>query len=138
MRRVVIESPYGGAERERNVAYAQAALADCLRRGEAPYASHLLYTQVLEDDIPRDRRIGMEAGFAWGECAELCVVYQDLGTSDGMKAGIARAQEWGIDVEYRSLKAWRELPEAVKPPPIGPRWTGVEVDAEVAAAEPAK
>jgi hypothetical protein len=44
MRRVIIESPYSG-DVETNVAYARAALRDCLSRGEAPLASHLLYTQ---------------------------------------------------------------------------------------------
>lgn len=116
MRRVVIESPYGGPHRDRNVAYAQAALADCLKRNEAGFASHLLYTQVLEDNIPRDRRIGMEAGFAWGEVAEGCVVYTDLGTSPGMRAGIDRWESMGIPVEYRSLPAWRPAP--MEAPPV--------------------
>lgn len=47
MRRVVIESPYAG-DVERNVRYARASLSDCLRRGEAPLASHLLYAVNLE------------------------------------------------------------------------------------------
>ena len=40
-RRVIVESPYAG-DIETNVAYARAALRDCLSRGEAPIASHLL------------------------------------------------------------------------------------------------
>ena len=57
MQRVIIESPYAG-DVERNVRYARAAMADCLKRGEAPFASHLLYTQegVLDDDIPGERQ----------------------------------------------------------------------------------
>ncbi len=47
MEAVILESPYGGTpeEVERNVKYARACLRDCLLRGEAPFASHLLYTQ---------------------------------------------------------------------------------------------
>jgi hypothetical protein len=37
----------------RNIRYAQLCVLDCLQRGEAPFASHLLYTQVLDDGILR-------------------------------------------------------------------------------------
>ena len=93
MRLVIVESPYAG-DIARNLAYARACMADCLARGEAPYASHLLYTQpgVLDDDKPVERAWGMAAGFAWGERADATVVYMDLGTSAGMVAGIERAK----------------------------------------------
>ena len=42
MKLVVVESPLAG-DVERNVAYAKQAGMDCLRRGEAPYASHLFF-----------------------------------------------------------------------------------------------
>ena len=60
MRRVILESPYAGNV-ELNERYARACMADCLRRGEAPYASHLLYTQpgVLDDLVPEQREIGI-------------------------------------------------------------------------------
>ncbi len=108
MRRVVIESPYAG-DTARNVAYARTCVADCLRRGEAPFASHLLYPQpgVLDDGDEDERRIGMEAGFRWAECAELTAVYQDLGLSHGMEVGIRRAREVHREVTYRTLgKDW--------------------------------
>ena len=44
MVRVILESPYAG-DIERNVKYARMAVRDSLSRGEAPIASHLLYTQ---------------------------------------------------------------------------------------------
>lgn len=114
-RRVVIESPYNGSTPEitaRNVDYAKAAMFDSLQRGEAPFASHLLYTQVLNDKVERDRAAGMSAGFAWGNCAEAVVVYQDRGISAGMAAGIQRALTLGIPVEYRKLNnGWGEFSE---------------------------
>ena len=60
MRLVYVESPYAG-DVERNVQYARACLADCLRRGEAPFASHLLYTQegILDDLIEGERMKGI-------------------------------------------------------------------------------
>lgn len=110
MRLVIIESPFAGrgttaTDRERNVEYGRRAMADCLRRGEAPFASHLLYTLpgVLDDDVPDERRLGIEAGLAWGERADATVVYEDLGVSDGMALGIERARRAGRPVEYRSL-----------------------------------
>lgn len=103
-RRVIVESPYAG-DIETNVAYARAALRDCLSRGEAPIASHLLYTQpgVLNDDVPEERVWGIQAGFAWSVAAEATVVYDDLGTSRGMTYGIERAQREGRPIEYRQL-----------------------------------
>ena len=96
MRLVVIESPYAG-DVERNLRYLRACMADCLARGEAPYASHALYTQpgVLDDTIPAERTQGIAAGFAWGDCAEACVVYTDCGVSAGMEQGIAAAKASG-------------------------------------------
>jgi hypothetical protein len=63
MRPIIIESPYAG-DVERNVAYARRALRHSLDLGEAPFASHLLYTQVLDDTIPADRDRGINAGLA--------------------------------------------------------------------------
>ena len=104
MRRVVVETPYAG-DVERNVHYARLCMHDCLLRGEAPFASHLLYTQesVLDDDIPEERKLGISAGFAWGAVAEMTVVYTDYGISGGMKEGIKRAEADGRPVEYRQL-----------------------------------
>jgi hypothetical protein len=107
MKRVILESPYAG-DVERNVAYARAALRDSLRRGEAPIASHLLYTQpgVLDDSVPEERRLGIDAGLEWGEVAEATVVYEDLGISPGMEQGIARAEREGRPIERRTIGGW--------------------------------
>lgn len=104
MRLVQVESPYAG-DVEENVAYARACLADCLRRGEAPFASHLLYTQpgVLRDDDPEERRLGIEAGLSFLRVMDATVVYIDRGVTNGMEEGIARAKAVGIPVEVRSL-----------------------------------
>ena len=101
---VIIESPFSG-DVGRNLAYARACMRDCLARGEAPFASHALYTQpgVLDDEIPQEREQGMIAGFAWRLVAETTVVYQDLGISSGMQRGIDHSHSIGVTVEYRSL-----------------------------------
>jgi len=103
---VIIESPYSG-DVARNTDYARACLLDSLRRGEAPIASHLLHTQVLDDMRADERELGMEAGLAWYRVAEKCVVYEDFGMSRGMAEGMARARSHGVPVELRRLGAWR-------------------------------
>jgi hypothetical protein len=110
MRRVIIESPFAGDTSdavEANVTYARACVRDSVLRGEAPIASHLLFTQpgILDDTVPAERQMGIDAGLAWREVAEASVVYTDRGISRGMEYGIAKARETGIPVEFRTLEA---------------------------------
>lgn len=109
MRLVIVESPWAGSV-EKHERYARAAMADCLKRGEAPFASHLLYTQpgVLDDRIHEERILGIEAGLAWGRKAELTVVYTDCGMSNGMKMGISRALAEGRSINYRTIPDWKD------------------------------
>ena len=72
-------------------------------RGEAPFASHLLYTQVLDDRIPELRGMGMSRAFQWYRHADLMAVYTDKGISKGMEMGIEVAKNLGINIEYRNL-----------------------------------
>lgn len=103
-RLVILESPYAG-DVDANVTYARRALADSLHRGEAPIASHLLYTQpgVLDDTIPAQRALGIDAGLAWGRVADATVMYADRGITPGMQHGIDRAAAEGRVVEIRYL-----------------------------------
>lgn len=107
-RRVILETPFAGntpEETEENIRFARACMHDCLLRGEAPYASHLLYTQegVLDDTVLHERELGMEAGFLWRGSADATVVYTDHGISPGMARGIQLAELAGNPVEYRQL-----------------------------------
>lgn len=106
MKRVVIESPLSG-DREKNKAYAYACALDCLKRGESPYASHLLFDHplLLDDDISEERELGIKAGFAWGEAGDIRAVYEDLGVSGGMQRGIEEAGRLIQKVERRILPA---------------------------------
>jgi hypothetical protein len=111
MHLVILESPFAGNV-EANTNYARACLKDSLSRGEAPIASHLLYTQegVLNDDIPHERQWGIDAGLAWRVRADKSVVYIDRGISGGMQYGIKAAKDAGVPVEYRSIEG-KEIPE---------------------------
>lgn len=109
---VIMESPYAGTsrwrivrmfQRWRNVRYARECLRDSLDQGEAPIASHLLYTQALNDRNTDDRMLGIKAGLAWGRHATATVVYEDFGVSVGMEYGIQRAIAEGRPVIRRKI-----------------------------------
>lgn len=109
MRKVILESPYAG-DVMKNLKYARECLRDCLYRGDAPIASHLLYTQpgALDDDVPAERMLGIEAGLVWGQVAEATVVYIDRGVSSGILYGIKRAIGENRPIELRLLPGWED------------------------------
>jgi hypothetical protein len=104
MRLVILESPYAG-DVATNLAYARACMRDALGRGEAPIASHLLYTQpgILDDDVPDERSWGIAAGLAWRRVAEGAVFYVDRGWSRGMLDARDAYRVDGIPFEIRKL-----------------------------------
>lgn len=120
MRRVILESPFRG-DVKNNLRYARRCLLDSLRRGEAPIASHLLYTQVLDDDKMPDRLLGIEAGLAWIDAAEVAIFYVDRGMSDGMRSALDRYLAAGKDVELRRIyrRGKAELPNQAPLPDLG-------------------
>jgi len=99
MRLVAIESPLRAAtpeDHERNRLYALWCAHDCFVRGEAAYASHLFFTQFLDDTDPRQREFGVAAGLAWAAKADLRAFYVDLGwglRKDDEPTGMERAWE---------------------------------------------
>jgi len=99
---VIMESPYKG-DVARNEAYAKRCMRDSLEKGEAPFPSHLLYTQVLDDTKSDERLMGMTAGFAWIASSEKTVAYIDYGVSGGMQEGIRLARDMGHEVEFREI-----------------------------------
>jgi len=102
MKLVIIESPFKG-DTARNKRYLRSCIRDCLKRGESPYASHRMLTDALDDDIPEERALGIEAGLAWAHVRQpvfdsdpadgyilrynlVChAFYIDLGFSGGMQ-----------------------------------------------------
>lgn len=100
---VCIESPYAG-NTKRNLLYAQRCLLHSLQQGEAPFASHLLYTQVLDDKNETHREAGLTAGDLVRRKCDLVAVYCDLGVTPGMVRGIQDAKTLGKPIEVRWLE----------------------------------
>lgn len=111
MKLVIMESPFAG-EIEKNVEYARRTISDSLHRGEAPIASHLLYTQpgVLKDEIPAERKLGINAGLEWRKVCELQVFYTDRGWSNGMIAAFKQCKEEHRPYELRALDSQPTMP----------------------------
>ncbi len=68
MKRVFVCSPLSADDAEgvaRNQELAREHMLEVLRAGGAPMVPHLLYPQVLDDRVPEDRRLGLDAGLAW-------------------------------------------------------------------------
>jgi hypothetical protein len=107
-RRVILESPFGSDDDAivaRNIRYARACVRDCVLRGEAPIASHLLFTQpgILKDRDKAERKLGIEAGLAWAPVATASVFYTDLGVTPGMEQGRERAVALHLPIENREI-----------------------------------
>lgn len=97
---VALESPFAG-DVEKNTRFARLCLLDSLGRREAPFAGHLLYTQVLADASPTEREMGIMAHLTYVRRSERVVVYEDYGISSGMQRAIDLATKLGIPIEKR-------------------------------------
>jgi hypothetical protein len=125
MKRIFIASPFAGNlwQRHLNRQYARKCLADALKRGEAPFAPHLLYPQCLDDNASQERALGMAAGNEWLFVAEACVVYVDRGITAGMMADIDAAESAGLQVGYRALDPNHQLEPIPGIDPVEPPQT---------------
>jgi hypothetical protein len=102
---VAIESPVRATEtytREQHYRYFQECVRDCLNRGELPYGSHWL-TQILDDDNPSERALGIHCGLSWSAKCNYAAMYCDLGQSPGMLEAIKFYNQIGKRVERRTL-----------------------------------
>lgn len=111
MLRVIIESPYAG-DVEANLAYAREAMSHSISMGEAPMASHLLYPQVLNDALPKDRECGIQMGYEWMAAADKVIFYVDRGWSPGMVRALKVARTLlKKPIQVRALFSRNRVPE---------------------------
>lgn len=93
-----IMSPYAG-DVERNVAFAIRCCRMAIQQGYTPIAVHLLYPQILNDQDPAERAVGLELGLS---ILRHCTAAWVCGTriSPGMEAEIQTARHLGIPIRY--------------------------------------
>ena len=83
-------------------------------RGEAPSASHKLYTDVLNDDDSEQRRLGIELGYAWINVADLVAFYIDFGISHRMHAGLKDIKSLKFRVHYEIRKVSSDVLNTIR------------------------
>ena len=119
MERVILESPYAGDKEQIiiNEIYGEFCMHDMIvNHNESPYASHLLYTRryVLRDGVPKERKLGIKAGFFWRNVAERTAFYCDLGMTSGMEQGMQDVNKKGgrYDIRWLPNGLWKEFEKA--------------------------
>lgn len=92
---VYIASPLSG-DVEQNLDFARQACRYAISQGVVPFAPHLLYTQMLDDNSPQERQAGIEMGCRMLErCDELWLC------GERISPGMAAERNW--------RKAWASL-----------------------------
>ena len=80
----VIESPYAG-DIARNMVYLERCIRWCAENGWAPYASHKMMTDALDDHKPDERILGLQCGYAFRRLVGQRIFFIDYGYSHGMQ-----------------------------------------------------
>lgn len=90
-------SPYRGNvfKRIRNRKYARYLTKWAIKMGYAPITPHLYITQVLNENIPAERKQGLEAGLKLLSPCKYILIGRKYGISEGMKAEIEEAKAAG-------------------------------------------
>ena len=98
---IFVCSPYRG-DTETNVKNAQKYCRLVIQQGGIPFAPHLLFTQILDDDSEGERQLGMYMGT---EMLKLCDELWAFGSpSSGMLNEIQMAEQLGVPVKRFDMK----------------------------------
>lgn len=120
MRKLVyIASPLSG-DVEQNLSFARQACLSAMAQGTTPFAPHLLYPQMLDDNDPLQRELGMKMGNQMlALCDELWLCGDRI--SPGMAGEMKLAEKLGIPARRISTEEilscslndlrWEEGPE---------------------------
>ncbi|GHU38197.1 hypothetical protein FACS1894105_11730 [Clostridia bacterium] len=104
---VYIASPFAG-DVERNVYNARAYSRFALNHGMIPLAPHLLYPQIMDDNVPAERKLALKfAKILLGKC-DMLFVFGDVIT-EGMAAEIAKAQYREMPTRYFSVNCCKQF-----------------------------
>ena len=99
MKHIYICSPLRG-DIETNTQKAKKYCQIALLHGYLPIAPHVYFTQFLDDNVDKQRQLGLELGlYLLRYCSEIWVYGKP---SEGMMAEIELAQQLKIDVVYKN------------------------------------
>ena len=109
-RPVIIESPFKGNDDHSELEhreYLDRCIADCISRGETPYASHKQLADALDDNDPVERSQGIDAGLGMADAlvsvGAYAIFYEDYGMSWGMDIGKERHTLNGTEIRQRLI-----------------------------------
>ena len=98
VKKIYVASKYAG-DIAANVENAVWCCRYVIEQGFMPVASHLLYPQILNDNLPRERELGLKFGLALlATCDEVWVFTAGGEISSGMEREIEAARRLGIPV----------------------------------------
>ena len=96
--RVSVASPYRGENVRENLRAARRYCRIVIDAGHMPIAPHLIYPQILNDEIEEERELGLAFGISLLKlCDELWVFGEP---SEGMRGEIAEAQRMRRQIVY--------------------------------------
>lgn len=96
-KKVYVASPYAGNSKS-NIAKAIGYCRYAIEKNYMPLASHLLYPQILADDNPIEREMGLMFGLALLEMCDEIWCFGEI--SEGMKLEIQAAKKMGKNIRY--------------------------------------
>ena len=98
VKKIYVASKYAG-DVAANVEKAVWCCRYVIDQGFMPVASHLLYPQILDDNLPRERQLGLKFGLALlATCDEIWVFMMGGEISSGIEREIEAAKRLGIPV----------------------------------------
>lgn len=95
-------SPYRADDPEiirRNVAYARELTLKAINNNYTPITPHLYLTQILDDNDPRDRNLGLTVGGDLLRRCDTIIIGTRYGISPGMREEIKAAEILGLTME---------------------------------------
>ncbi len=93
---IYVASPYAG-DVEKNVEFAKAACDYVRRCGFGFFAPHLFYPEFLDDNVPEQRKQGLEMGLSMlTRCDELWIFGNHI--SSGMRMELEYASKKGVPI----------------------------------------
>lgn len=116
---VFISSAYRGPSvfvEQDNAQIAQALCLLAMRDGFTPFASHLLYTQFLDDQNAEHRDMGIKAGHdIFDRCTMVYVYEPHIAHSHGVMADLKLAQQQEKPIRMVSAETLAPLLKEIRP-----------------------